>query len=457
MAKVTFQEMASRLAERKGISIDKAQDFLSAVLNTVNDGLHKDKLLKIKGLGTFKVIEVKQRKSVDVNTGEEIIIDGREKITFTPDAMMKDLVNKPFSQFETVSLNDGVDFSDFESSLSDEDVTREENVVKDEVPDNALQEEVFDDKKMPEDSDEAISVSDESFSDAVPVCNIMNVDAGSDERTTSTETDCTDVADKTDMKSENLHNLDEKDTEDTTVTDGQPVENECEITEEESDADSISPERQYEKQEKDMGNFSNHNDYNAWKRWIIVIVLIALFGSLSYYLFDFSNKRESEIREQMIVSQVMTVDSQTVDKHVADSTAKEDTVKQSKRNKEIEDSVAASALKEKEEKARKAAETMPKPKPEAEKKKPEKHVVAPKASEKALESSRRLVKYGAYDIVGTDRVITVKKGQTMTSVAKVWLGKDMACYIEVHNGTTTLTEGQKLKIPKLKLKKKTRK
>ena len=133
MSRISIQEFAERLAERKGMSVSDAQQFLTAMLDTINDGLKDDKTVKVKGLGTFKVIDVKQRKSVDVNTGEEIIIEGRGKITFTPDSIMKDLVNKPFSQFETVVLNEGVDFSEIDSiEGEDEEPTDDVEITENE-------------------------------------------------------------------------------------------------------------------------------------------------------------------------------------------------------------------------------------------------------------------------------------------------------------------------------------
>ena len=108
MAKI--QDLAKYLSAKHKIQQKEAERFLTAVVDVLNEGLHYEKLVKVKGLGTFKVIEVKNRESVNVNTGERILIEGRPKITFTPDAVMKDLVNKPFAQFETVVLNEGVTF-----------------------------------------------------------------------------------------------------------------------------------------------------------------------------------------------------------------------------------------------------------------------------------------------------------------------------------------------------------
>ena len=112
MGKVTIQEIASKLIAQNGLSKKEATLFINMMFETIREALERDKMVKVKGLGTFKIIDVESRESVNVNTGERVLIEGHNKITFTPDALMKELVNKPFSQFETVVLNEGVDFKD---------------------------------------------------------------------------------------------------------------------------------------------------------------------------------------------------------------------------------------------------------------------------------------------------------------------------------------------------------
>lgn len=125
-----MSELADRLAEKAGIEKRVAQTFLSAVIDTIRDGVNNDKIVKIKGLGTFKVIDVDARESVNVNTGERVVISSHQKLTFTPDSSMKDLVNKPFSQFDTVVLNEGVDFDNMNSSENIEAEPSEEEEEK---------------------------------------------------------------------------------------------------------------------------------------------------------------------------------------------------------------------------------------------------------------------------------------------------------------------------------------
>ena len=145
MGKVTIQDIAVILSERHGLTKKDASGFVGALFDVVRQALERDRIVKIKGFGTFKIIDVDARESVNVNTGERVLIEGHNKITFTPDALMKELVNKPFSQFETVVLNEGVDFEDTlktVESLSDEipleeaasEETLSENVPTENVP-----------------------------------------------------------------------------------------------------------------------------------------------------------------------------------------------------------------------------------------------------------------------------------------------------------------------------------
>ena len=112
MGKVSIQELAALLVDRAGLNKKEATTFIGAIFDLVQQALETEKIVKIKGLGTFKIIDVDDRESVNVNTGERVLIEGHGKITFAPDSIIKELVNKPFSQFDTVVLNDGVDFDD---------------------------------------------------------------------------------------------------------------------------------------------------------------------------------------------------------------------------------------------------------------------------------------------------------------------------------------------------------
>jgi nucleoid DNA-binding protein len=501
MSKITIQEFAERLAERKGMSVSDAQRFLTAMLDTINNGLKDEKIVKVKGLGTFKVIDVKQRKSVDVNTGEEIIIEGRGKITFTPDSIMKDLVNKPFSQFETVVLNEGVDFSEIDSASEvDIESSDVEDVVENEEEKDEIVEPQVDTvppisrivgNEMPETEPESMEeasnnaadyVSEESFSEALLVLDYINGKELPQEKPAeepeAESLDATDeaIADALFV----VHSLDGETPEEVHVEDIEEPSADEEpepVVEEKAEpvVEDIVNENKQEEPVKEVAVEEEKHDEQAaapteqlydtieeeepsstWKRWLIAIALIAVVGLLSYYCINFFSHKEAVANEELNANTV-AVDSQEVaNEHPADSVAAVDSLAMLKREKEIEDSITAIAMKNKAESAKREQQAKAEQKPQTVTPAPSKPQPATPSTNKELEYAKRLVQYGAYNIVGTDKVITIKKGQTMTSVAKAYLGRDMACYIEVHNGTTTLIEGQKLKIPKLQTKKKSK-
>ena len=150
MSKTSLNVLADKLAEKSGLSQIESELFIRKMFDVCHQGLAADKMVKMRWLGTFKVTSVKDRESVDVNTGERIIIEGRDKISFTPDNILKEIVNKPFAQFETVVVNEGVDFDSidkkYEDSLEDEEQEREQDVIRPAVdvvepllPENSLQ------------------------------------------------------------------------------------------------------------------------------------------------------------------------------------------------------------------------------------------------------------------------------------------------------------------------------
>ena len=138
MAKTILQEIAARVAKKHNITIKSAESFVSQFFDVVKEGLDADKQVKVKGFGTFKVVTVKPRESINVRTGERVVIESHDKVNFTPDATMKELVNRPFSQFETVELKDDVDFEDIPH---DEEPAVEEPVVEEPVIEEAVTEE----------------------------------------------------------------------------------------------------------------------------------------------------------------------------------------------------------------------------------------------------------------------------------------------------------------------------
>ena len=134
--KITIQDIANSLKEKQGLTKKEAELFVKSMFDIMKDALASDKYVKVKGLGNFKLTEVESRESINVNTGERFEIQGHTKISFTPDTTLKEQINKPFSHFETVILNDGVDFEDMPTETIDpqpietEEVTKEQEVVQ---------------------------------------------------------------------------------------------------------------------------------------------------------------------------------------------------------------------------------------------------------------------------------------------------------------------------------------
>ena len=149
MAKTILQEIAARVAKKHNITIKSAESFVSQFFDVVKEGLDADKQVKVKGFGTFKVVTVKPRESINVRTGERVVIESHDKVNFTPDATMKELVNRPFSQFETVELKDDVDFEDIPH---DEEPAVEEPVVEEPVIEEAVTEEAVTEEPVVEEA-----------------------------------------------------------------------------------------------------------------------------------------------------------------------------------------------------------------------------------------------------------------------------------------------------------------
>ena len=337
MAKI--QDLSATLIEKYGLSRKEAEQFITQMFSLIAEELHSSQTsVKVKGLGTFKVTGVSVRESVDVNSGERIVINGHNKITFTPDVVLRDRVNHPFAQFETVVLNDGVDFSELDAKttedIPDEDIAEtEETVVGSDCRDAPLSEQ--------------------------PV-----VDAPLNEPT---------VADTPDTPGGFLH-------------------------------------------------------VRCMKICVLSVLAAVVFCCLcfgSYYLYNELQQRNRRIAAlEKEVKKVVGAN-----KEVNEKLAQKDSA-------EIIDVKAA------------LANPAGKAKPDS-----VKPQTTPKTEETTDYNSDARVRTGAYIIIGVDRTVVVQKGQTLESISKAWLGSGMECYVEAINSCKTVTAGDSLKIPKLKLKK----
>lgn len=532
MSKISLSDLAQRLAEKSGISLQDAELFIRKMFDVANEGLQSDKLVKMKWLGTFKVMAVKDRESVDVNTGERILIEGRDKISFTPDNILKEIVNKPFAQFETVVVNDGVDFDEidrkfenaeedgsvFDSTLEcvpdsdnssldsfvEQDSSATSGVIDflDEENDAPVSDEMIvigekrlsqenvaePEEKKPEVSEPANSESEVKESE-VPAQNEVEP-VVSDEEKESILTEETPIAEKVPSGEDNSITetpIVEKvpsDKENFTET---PIEEEASSDEETPSSDEVTDKR-----------------HVVLPRSLVVaasVVFLAMIGGFGWFAFNYGKlaaqrdhlalqldnyqqvptekkapaksapTQEEILRKKAIEDSVRMAQASEAVKKVEDvgqnmdATADKQSIDvksaEAKKNLEVKKLADAKNLADakrqvdakklaetkKQQEAKKLAEA--KKKQEA-RKQAEKH--AAQASSKYDQDVR--VRTGAYRIIGVSEVVTAREGQTIKSLSQKYLGPGMECYVEALNGNSLLKPGQKVKIPKLELKKK---
>lgn len=432
MIKNDLHDIAKMLASKYGISVNEAKTFANTFIDLVNEGLQEDGLVKIKGFGTFKIVEVKDRESINVTTGERILIPGRSKVTFTPDSVMKELVNKPFSQFDTVVLNEGVDFSDIDQQT--EEITDTENIEE------SVMEPVVEESGV--EAIETIVPIDpiDPIDPIVPIEAIDPID--------SVEDSGADSFDTQDNPDEVPAMFIPQQQEEDVVQEDIPVEDPVKIEQEETDKiqepqdtkEEFTPITNNHKEEKEMSHRHSHGRRKTISWWIPLGFLLSLvIGILIGYHIG--------IRQ-------IPAPPQIIDAEYADSIKDTTTVKKSntaKSNAEKVDTVKEEKVKQPDVAPQKE-EAKPQPaKPAAE------SVVKPTVSandSQTLRNAKQMVSKGAYNITGTQETITVKPGQTLKKISKFYLGDGMECYIQAYNNIEEVSEGMKLKIPQLKLKKK---
>ena len=433
MSKLNIYDLCSVLVAKNGLDDKESHRFIKAMFDIIQEGLDEDKIVKVKGLGTFKIIEVDDRESINVNTGERVLIEGHSKLTFTPDSVMKEIVNKPFSQFETVILNEGVDFP--EPAIS------EESAISEEPADNASElSDASGSSENPGSSDDSLIDNSGSFdnlpSDA-PIVEFSD-DAPNNINEESAPSDESPV--------ESSHS-DESPVE--SPQDASPKE---ESPQDDDSSESPSPIEEDDSEEDDSGN--------SPLRWIlasVVILLLILGAAYGGYLYG-----RYEISEEMAYKQ-MKADLKTAEmtaKKAEAAMAKDSASQQvdatkigamsiDKESDEADKEKSADEVK-KDEAKDEVSKKEQAPKAETVKQQPAKETTD------KYEAKDARVRTGAYRIIGEDRTIKAKAGQTVEDIATRALGPGMSCYVEVFNsidGKKALKEGQIIKIPKLELKK----
>mgnify|MGYP002762597951 CR=1 FL=1 len=451
MSKVSITELASKLMEKHGLKRTEAELFIRQFVGVINDGLKNDKSVKVKGLGTFKVQAVSARKSVDVNTGEAIVIEGRDKISFTAEAVMRDLVNAPFAQFETVIVNDGVDFSEIDAKHeADNTEAKEPTPAVEPTPAAELEPAVVEPTPVAELEPAVV----EPAPVAEPEPAVVELTPVAEPEPTVVEAAPAAEPEPT--------------VEPAPVVEPEPTVESAPVAEPEpavvEPAPVVEPTPAVEDSDSDTDELEAKS--KSYKNTIIVlasslacVVILAVVGFV--YMFSQIEKRDNRIAH--LETQTATLADRMMKTHMSPAPA----ANQPAANDEADNILATNeqkieaAQKADKENNLKTAEAKPEPKakPKAATK-PTVEAKAPAAksspsilSQSAYDKDPR-VRTGAYVITGIANTVTVKAGQTMSSLSKTYLGPGMECYLEaVNGGNRELKAGEKIKIPALKTKK----
>lgn len=482
MSKFTLSTLAAKLAEKSGLSQTEAELFIRKMFDVLNQGLEADKQVKMRWLGTFKVTTVKDRESVDVNTGERIVIEGRDKISYTPDNILKEIVNKPFAQFETVVVNDGVDFDDidkkFETPTEEPEEVPSEVQSEIEVPKEEI---VIAEVKAPEKEDpiapelpkpvapvEPTSPVEEPHSTAPDVIDFLDtplsVEASSDVVVIDEEKE-EKVQPEVELKEEPQAGPIVESKAEPKVE--QPAESSVETSVEPTSEPEDVVEQQPEVEEEET---PCHSGLVLPKYVVVaaVVIFLVLAGGIGWFTFNYAKMAEQNNYMMQQLAQLKENDAQR--KAAAEHKQMLDAQEARLREKAKQDSIRMASASEAIKMAENADETE-KVDPETENAK-DKAKQNAKAKEKGsasskIESSKSAsqpssskydkdarVRTGAYRIVGVAQVVKVSGSQSLQSISNRYLGPGMECYVEALNGTTSVKTGQSIKIPKLELKKK---
>lgn len=475
MNRSSMSILARILAEKNNMTISEAETFIKQMFEVANSVMQADKQLKIRWLGTFKVMSVKDRESVDVNTGERIVIGGRDKITFTPDNILKEIVNKPFAQFETVVVNDGVDFSEIDrkfafeakeevSASSDEQQTAEESESSpvDKVESIPAVAAMPDEPKVKEEdalSEVTVQVEDLSVVSEqaeVPISEIVEK-----------EQPVADVQESEQpvVKEAPVQSVTESSVQEETAA-CRP-ETKAPISQTKLTVPAGNPENAVEEEEDDEVSSSDRKHYFMLPRYVIsvaVILILVLIGGIGWFAFNYG---KMQAQRNHLALQLEEMQKARMAKDSLAQTQKDDL-----RTKALQDSARlaqsaevlngvdkqnAAAQSDSLRKAATAKESASKQQAEVTKQKAAEAVAKQKVEVQAASKydADPRVRTGAYRILGVDQTIVAKSGQTLSSISKLYLGPGMECYLEaVNGGAIDVKAGQKIHIPKLALKKK---
>ena len=476
MSKSNISRLAKSISSKHGLTQAEAERFISKMFEVANEGLHEDKLLKIKWLGTFKVTPVKDRESVDVNTGERIVIEGRDKISFTPDNILKEIVNKPFAQFETVVVNDGVDFSDIDEKFSLQAVPAEP--IAAEMPNTIGEQKTaeasigqpesknFNESKNTDEQKVADQPTAEVYpsAEAQPMAEEQSM-AG--EQPMVGELQMQPLVGNTTGEQESLVNEDILTKESSLVKNASDNEagtsNEAVASNNAAMSDGAVPS---EEPAAEVGE-EVHFHYLMIPKYLVAIiclVFVILLGGMGWFAFNFG---KMQAQRDKLAMQLQTIKKPTqVATKDSTQTSAEDSAALALKMKAQEDSIRmaetskAVEMAEKTEQGRVEGQALTNTSSSQigtsskEKGSSQAKGTAPSDPRSSAYDADPRVRTGAYRIVGVAQTVTVKDGQSLASLSRLYLGPGMECYVEAVNGKNEVKVGQKVKIPKLELKRK---
>ena len=493
MSKFSLNTLGKLLADKSGLSQVEAELFIRKMFDVCNQGLDADKQVKIKWLGTFKVQATKDRESINVNTGERFTIEGRDKLTFTPDNILKEIVNKPFAQFETVVVNDGVDFDEIDEKFGEEQT--------EDAPAQVI--DFLDEEKTATPNPEVVVIGSEKEKEKEAedeLAKQIAIEQAKLERLKQAQLEQERIQkEKLEKEKQEQERLEQEKLEQERLEQERLEQERLEqerLEQERLEQDRLKQERleqerlEQERLEQEKLELaqqqqalkavvepavpasdeseeeeSSNSHHIVIPRYLVVavcLIVVALIGGMGWFAFNYGQMTAQRDHLAMQLNQYHQAPAKKVPAKPAAAPLSQE---QKLRQKAMEDSIrmakTAEAVKlaensdEESANAEKAKQTEAKAKAEAKEKAKDK--VEEKATSKIASSQYdkdARVRTGAYRIIGVAQTVTVGAGQTLEQISTRYLGSGMECYVEALNGTSTVKAGQKIKIPKLELKKK---
>ena len=438
MSKFSLNTLGKLLADKSGLSQVEAELFIRKMFDVCNQGLDADKQVKIKWLGTFKVQATKDRESINVNTGERFTIEGRDKLTFTPDNILKEIVNKPFAQFETVVVNDGVDFDEIDEKFGEEQT--------EDAPEQVI--DFLDEEKTATPNPEVVVIESEKEKEKEDeLAKQIAIEQAKLERLKQAQLEQERIQkekqEQERLEQEKLELAQQQQALKAVVEPAVPASDESEEEEEEEEEESSN---------------SHHIVIPRYLVVAVCLIVVALIGGMGWFAFNYGQMTAQRDHLAMQLNQYHQAPAKKVPaKPAAAPLSQEQKLRQKAMEGSIRMAKTAEAVKlaensdEESANAEKAKQAEAKAKAEAKDKAEEK--AASKIASSQYDKDAR-VRTGAYRIIGVAQTVTVGAGQTLEQISTRYLGSGMECYVEALNGTSTVKAGQKIKIPKLELKKK---